>query len=484
MTTGPAPRHSGPPVDDRAVPMTPGFAAALGPWRERPGPLARSLSTAVREAVVDGRLPAGTRLPSERELSRVLSVSRGTVVAALTLLRDDGWLHTRHGSGSQVRLPARLTERTTPWSLDRGGAGDADLDLTLALTSAPHEAYLAALGRAAERSAALLVDSGAATAGLPRLRELLADRYTRDGLATRPEQILVTSGAQAALTLLLDHLHTDRRRPVAVESPSYPGALAVLRGRRARLLPVPVTSQGGWDTGHLATAVRSRSPQLAYLVPDFQNPTGAHMDAATRAEIARLPLTVIADETMRDLDLRTPPGTEPHLAGPRVIQIGSASKTLWTGLRIGWIRGTADLVRQLRRNPLQPQLSPPPLEQLIAAELLGEGLPEVLADRRSRLRAQRDHLAELLDGTGWTYTVPDGGLSLWLHLGTTPATALAARAARQGLAVTPGPHFAADRATLTHHLRLPFTATPDVLTRAVGLLRRCHEQEVHCFVTA
>ncbi|WP_405741393.1 PLP-dependent aminotransferase family protein [Streptomyces sp. NBC_00028] len=484
MTTGPAPRQSGPPVDDRAVPMTPGFAATLGPWRERPGPLARSLSTAVREAVVDGRLPAGTRLPSERELSRVLSVSRGTVVAALTLLRDDGWLHTRHGSGSQVRLPARLTERTTPWSLDRGGAGDADLDLTLALTSAPHEAYLAALGRAAERSAALLVDSGAATAGLPRLRELLADRYTRDGLATRPEQILVTSGAQAALTLLLDHLHTDRRRPVAVESPSYPGALAVLRGRRARLLPVPVTSQGGWDTGHLATAVRTQSPRLAYLVPDFQNPTGAHMDAATRAEIARLPLTVIADETMRDLDLRTPPGTEPHLSGPRVIQIGSASKTLWTGLRIGWIRGTADLVRQLRRNPLQPQLSPPPLEQLIAAEMLGEGLPAVLADRRSRLRAQRDHLAELLDGTGWTYTVPDGGLSLWLHLGTTPATALAARAARQGLAVTPGPHFAADRTTLTHHLRLPFTATPDVLTRAVGLLRRCHEQEVHRFVTA
>ena len=157
--------------------MTTGFAAALGTWRDRRGPLARTLAAAVREAVVDGRLPAGTRLPSERELARVLDISRGTVVAALALLRDDGWLHTRHGSGSLVRLPARLTERTTPWSLDRGGAGDADLDLTLAVTAAPHEAYLAALARAAERSAALLVDSGIATAGLPRLRELLADRY-------------------------------------------------------------------------------------------------------------------------------------------------------------------------------------------------------------------------------------------------------------------------------------------------------------------
>ncbi|MEU6592798.1 PLP-dependent aminotransferase family protein [Streptomyces sp. NPDC046881] len=459
--------------------MDTGFVAALGDWRDRPGPLARTLAAAVRDAVVDGRLPAGTRLPSERELARTLRLSRGTVVTALGLLRADGWLHTRHGSGSAVRLPARLTERTTPWSLDRGGAPDADLDLTLAVTAAPHEAYRAALARAVERSAPLLVDSGVATAGLPRLRELIADRYTRAGLATRPEQILVTAGAQAALTLLLDHLHTDRRAPVVVENPAYPGALAVLRARRARLLPVPVSAQAGWDLEHLAAAVRRHRPRLAYLVPDFHNPTGAHMDPAARRTLAALAdrhrLTVLADETMRDLDLRTPPGTEPHLAGARVVQIGSASKTLWSGLRVGWIRATADLVRHLQLTPLQAQLSPPPLEQLIAAELLGAPLPALLADRRARLRAQRDHLAALLAGTGWTYTVPAGGLTLWLRLGDAGphATDLAARAAARGLAITPGPRFAADRTTLARHLRLPFTATPETLTRVVGLLREC-----------
>ncbi|MEU1182962.1 aminotransferase class I/II-fold pyridoxal phosphate-dependent enzyme [Streptomyces sp. NPDC005820] len=213
--------------------MHEGFPTALGAWRERPGPLGRSLADAVREAVVDDRLPPGTRLPSERDLARALRLSRGTVVTVLALLREDGWLHTRHGSGSVVLLPARLTERTTPWSLDRGGAGDAELDLTLAVTAAPHDACLAALARAAERSATLLVDAGVATAGLPRLRALLADHSTATGLPARPEQILVTSGARSALTLLLDHLHTDRRRPVAVESPTYPGALAVLRRRRA-----------------------------------------------------------------------------------------------------------------------------------------------------------------------------------------------------------------------------------------------------------
>ncbi|MGW0765684.1 aminotransferase-like domain-containing protein [Streptomyces sp. NPDC002676] len=458
--------------------MDSGFVAALGAWRNRPGTLAGSLAAAVREAVVDGGLPAGTRLPSERDLARTLHLSRGTVVTALALLRDDGWLATRHGSGSVVRLPARLTERTTPWSLDRGGVPGAGIDLTLAVTAAPHEAYLAALARATERSAPLLVDSGVATAGLPRLRELLADRYTRAGLATRPEQILVTSGAQAALTLLLEHVHTDRRAPVIVENPTYPGALALLRARRARLLPVPVSGQGGWDIDRLTAAVRRHAPQLAYLVPDFHNPTGAHMDAPTRRAVAALAerdgVTVLADETMRDLDLRTPPGTEPHLAGARVIQIGSASKTLWSGLRVGWIRASADLVRHLRRSPLQAQLSPPPLEQLIAAELLGDPLAGLLADRRARLRAQRDHLTALLAGTGWTCTVPDGGLTVWLRLGEdTSATALAERAAARGLAVTPGPHFAADRATLTHRLRLPFTATPETLTRVVEVLQEC-----------
>ncbi|MGW3145977.1 aminotransferase-like domain-containing protein [Streptomyces sp. NPDC001177] len=458
--------------------METGFVAALGAWRTPRGPLARCLTTAVRDAVVDGRLPAGTRLPSERELARALRISRGTVVAALTALREDGWLHTRHGSGSVVRLPARLTERTTPWSLDRGGAGGADLDLTLAVTAAPHEAYLAALDRAAERSAALLVDSGVATTGLPRLRELLADRYTGQGLATRPEQILITSGAQAALTLLLDHLHTDRRSPVVVENPAYPGALAVLRGRRARLLPVPVAADTGWDTERLADAVRRGRPRLAYLVPDFHNPTGAHMDGPARRALAALAerheVTLLADETMRDLDLRTPPGTEPHLSGRQVIQIGSLSKTVWTGLRVGWIRAGADLVRRLTRNPLQAQLSPPPLEQLIAAELLGDGSARLLADRRERLRDQRDHLTSLLAGAGWAHTVPDGGLTVWLRLpGPLTATDLAARAARRGLAVTPGPHFTTDRTTLTRHLRLPFTATPDTLTRAVRILREC-----------
>jgi len=452
-----------------------GLAADLGTWRADDRPLAQSLAAAVTSAVIDGRITAGTPLPSERELARLLNISRGTVVAALTQLRDDGWLRTRQGSGSVIRLPPSLTQRTTPWSQDRGGAADADLDLTLAVTAAPHDAYLAALTRAVERSPTLLVDAGTPSPGLPRLRELVAGRYTKAGLPTRTEQILITSGAQAALTLLDDHLHQDRRAPVLIESPTFPGALTILRRRRARLVSIPVTTDAGWDLDRLTQAARTSGSRLCYLIPDFHNPTGAHMSRETRTAIGALAqrhgLTIVADETMRDLDLRVPPQATPHLAGPSVINVGSTSKTVWTGLRVGWIRASAALITELRHNPLQQQLAPPPLEQLIAIELLGEHLDALLADRRGRLREQRDHLASLLTPTGWTAAVPDGGLSLWLHLGPdTTGNALAERAAQRGLAVSPGPQFAADRATLTRYLRLPYTATVESLTRAVRIL--------------
>ncbi|WP_433323318.1 PLP-dependent aminotransferase family protein [Spirillospora sp. CA-294931] len=438
------------------------FAARLGAWRGGEPPLGRALAGAVRDAVVDGRISVGAVLPSERALAGALGVSRGTVVAALALLRAEGWIHTRHGSGSVVRLPPHLTERTTPWSLDHGGAG---LDLTRAVTAAPHEPYLRALRRAVERCATLLVDSGEADAGLPALRETIAARYTAGGLPTRPEQILVTSGARGALILLLDQLH-DRRRPVVVENPTFPGALDLLRRRRARLATVPVTARG-WDADRLAEVTGAG---LAYLMPDFHNPTGALMPAAVRARAARLAETVIVDETMRDLDLRTPQRPIPYLPGSRVVSVGSASKLLWGGLRVGWIRAGAALVAELLRNPLQPQLSPPPLEQLVTADLLGD-VEAVTAGRRAQLRAQRDHLAALLSGSdAWSFTVPPGGLAIWLRLHHATSADLVTRARARGLALTPGPVFSADR-TLTRYLRVPFTATPDLLTRAVGLLR-------------
>lgn len=116
---------------------------------------------------------------------------------------------------------------------------------------------------------------------------------------------------------------------------------------------------------------------------------------------------------MRDLNLRTPAILPPHLRGRHIIHLGSTSKTIWGGLRIGWIRAGVPLIRQLLRNRLQPVLSPPPFEQLVATRLLAEpsGLLEV---RRTQLRSQPDQLAaRLADSRIWSYTAPAGGLTMW-----------------------------------------------------------------------
>jgi DNA-binding transcriptional MocR family regulator len=437
----------------------------LGDWRREGIPLSESLAAAVSEAVLDGRLRIDEPLPAERRMAAELGVSRGTVTAALALLRDRGWLVTRHGSASRIRLPARMGERYAPLSVERRN----DLDLRRAVPAAPRQIYLDAMQRAMDRSTRTLLEDGDPGPGLPELRELVADHLSRQGLATNPDQILITSGARAATGLLIAHLRPTR---AAVESPAFFDTLAMLRRFGTRMISVQVTSDG-WDEGRLAEAFGEATGGVACMVPDFQNPTGALMDAATRRHVAELAVrhqvTVIADETMRDLDLRPVPTPQARIRG--ALLVGSLSKTVWAGLRVGWLRAPAAMVRRLVLDPLSAVCSPPPFEQLVACELLPH-LDPLLAERRAELRRQRDHLAAGLDGTdAWSFTLPPGGLALWLKLTRLSGEEVARRAAGLGLALFPGPHFSSDH-TMTKWLRVPYTAPVEILDRAIA---RLHE---------
>ncbi|WP_207938956.1 PLP-dependent aminotransferase family protein [Actinomadura darangshiensis] len=446
------------------------LAKALGAWRKPDVALARALADAVGDAALDGRLRVGSRLPAERRTAAALGVSRGTVIAALGILRDEGWVGTRRGSASTLRLPPEATTRIATFSASGEGAA---IDLRRAVPAAPHTTYQQALLRATERSGPILAESGETGPGLPELRSLIADRYTAEGLATRPEQVLITSGTRSALALLSAHLLP---RVVAVEIPTYFDPLAGFRATGTRLAGCRVTTDG-WDLDQLDDAFRIAAGGMAYLVPDFQNPTGALMPVAARRTVARLAerhrVTVVADETMRDLDLRDTPAPLQRI--PRSVLIGSAAKTIWAGLRVGWIRGTAALIGELARHPMCEPLSAAPTQQLVATELLRD-LEPVLRDRRAALRRQRDHLSGLLDGDDrWRFTVPQGGLALWLHLTTMRADLVVTRARAYGLELSPGPSFAAD-ATHSHHLRLPYTPPIHTLDRvATALDQACSD---------
>ena len=291
--------------------------------------------------------------------------------------------------------------------------------------------------------------------------------------------MLVTAGAQHALHLVLGLLVAPGDR-VLVDAPAYPRTLAAIRGARARAVPVPLTATG-WDADAWAGAARVAAPRLAVTVPDFHNPTGLTMRAADRAALAltcaRAGTVLVADETCAELRLDGPAMPPPLGAaggragtGSTVVTIGTMSKAAWGGLRIGWIRATARMVRELAALRANVDMASPVLDQLVAVELLRDW-DAVLASRRALLRPRRDALFSALaeHAPGWTVRRPHGGISTWARLPTPDATRLAAAAAREGIAITPGPAFSVD-GTFEHHIRLPFTLPPDDLRAAIERL--------------
>jgi len=437
------------------------------------GPLARpyyrALADAMRALVMDGQLPVRVRMPAERHLAETLQVSRTTVSAAYDLLRERGFLESRRGSGTWTALPDPAVTTDNPWlAVD----GDGLIQLHAAAPAAP-SALREAMTAAVEDLARYGMGNGYHAMGLPVLRERIAAHYNTRGLATRPEQILVTTGSQSAIRIVLGVL-TAPGDTVIVESPTYPHAIDAARRRGARIAAVGVSHEG-WRSDLVAGAMRQSAARLAYLMPDFQNPTGALMDDATRAAIMgaarRAGTALLIDETWSELALEDVPPTAPMAAfdtDSRVITVGSASKLWWGGLRIGWIRASAALARRMALHRAAEDIASPVLEQLVVAQLF-DRLAETRDERRRVLRASRDALVAALRERlpMWEFAVPRGGGALWVRLDTGSAVSLAEAAACHGVRLAPGPWFGLE-GSLEGYLRLPYTQSPQVLREAVG----------------
>ncbi len=438
----------------------------LHEWRSS-APAYTALADRIRLLILDGRIPVGARLPAERDLAQRLGVSRTTVSASYAELREAGYLSSVRGSGSIARLPGRA-----PVPIHEPSAGFLDFSKA-ALPASPLLADAAV--RAAQALPAYLADTGFDPIGLPRLRQAVADRYAARGLPTDAEQVMITIGAQHAIALLARVL-LDRGDSALVESPSYPHAFDALRGAGARLVPVGVTSDEGWDDDALEQGLRRTSPALAYVMPDFHNPTGRVMSAELRERMLGLAAlqgtTVIADETMAELGIDEPETMPPLASYGPAVSIGSLGKTVWGGVRIGWIRAEPKLIQKLVRARSAGDLGTPILEQLIAIELLGR-YDDVLAGRREQLRLGRAYLERAVGEALPQWTVPhvNGGLTTWVNLGRPASSQLTLAARNEGLVLASGPRFGIDGA-FERFLRLPFSYTPDETDRAVASLAR------------
>ncbi len=437
---------------------------------ERP-PRYAALAARIRLLIADGRLAVGIRLPAERELAITLQLSRATVTAAYRRLRDDGWASARQGAGTWTSLPAGPAPGAWVPALPAAGI----LDLAHAAPAAPPEIAMA-FAAALRELPRVLPGHGYYPAGLPELRARIAERYTKRGLPTAADQVLITAGALHGITVALEVLVGPGDR-VVVEHPSYPNALDAIRGTGARTVPVAVDAA---DTAALVADVprvaRQTSARLAYLMPDFQNPTGLLLDGDQRGRLAaglhRSGTVALVDETFVDLGLDAWPDA-PYAAfarADRVITVGTLSKSFWGGLRIGWLRADASLVQRLSAAAMRAHLSGPVLEQLAACHLL-DAAEAALPALRHRLRAQRDALVAAL-GTAlprWEVPVPPGGLVLWCGLPAPVSHALVNAAERRGLRLAAGSRFGTGHA-FADRLRLPYTQPIEILRRAVEIL--------------
>jgi DNA-binding transcriptional MocR family regulator len=444
----------------------------LGNWRtsSRTGPAYQGLADGIRMLIIDGRLPVGARLPSERALAEALRVSRTTVTAAYAQLRDDGYLHARRGARSTTAIPA------APRVSAQAAAGS--VNLATAALSAPAAAVIEAFTEAVQQVTPYLHDTGIELTGVAPLRAAIAQRYCARGLSTEPDEVMITTGALHAMGLILASFVQPGDR-VLVEQPTYHGAISAITTAGARAVPVAVADDG-WDLGAVHAALRQLAPSLAYLVPDNHNPTGLTLPASARKQLAHIisetHTRTIVDETMTDvwLDQPVPSPMAAAMTTRRdlVLTIGSMSKSFWGGLRIGWIRAERTTLATIAALRPAIDMGTPVLEQLAAARLLAVA-DQVLPERREILRARRDQLLFLLRRQlpDWRPIGGNGGMALWVRLPAPMSSALSAAASRMGLEIPPGPRFGVD-GTLERFLRIPYTLPDDQLTQAVEILAR------------
>ena len=387
------------------------------------------------------------------------------MVEAYRRLEGEGLVEQRPGSGTYVRPSAAL--RAARFGSARLAAaegrpvippGTIDLaGLTPHERGYPSSEFAACVQRVVADRGGQALGYGP-TAGDLILRESLAERLTARGLSVDASRILLVGGAQQGLDLLF-RTCLQPGDAVVTETPTYHLALELLRFHGARIHGIPLAPAEGrgastLDVDALQDAITRHRPRLAYTMPRFQNPTGLSLDAASRRRLATAcrEAGVLLVEDDYEADMRhegpdlAPVATLPE-AG-EVAYVGTLSKALFPGLRIGWVVASPEMLTRLAQVKRLSDLSGSTLLQAIAAELIVSGvydrhLEGVVASTRERMRLMVDALQSKLPAE-CQVTSPQGGHVLWVEAPAPSGRALAEAASAEGVIVTPGENFAPD----------------------------------------
>ncbi|TDD82536.1 PLP-dependent aminotransferase family protein [Actinomadura rubrisoli] len=374
------------------------------------GRLSAQIAAGFRAGVRSGRLTAGTRLPSSRDLARDLDVSRGVVVAAYEQLTAEGFLVARRGDGTRIAPLARPDDPPSPAAAPPARQDPpfpcAAADPTYAYDLWPGHPDLSSFPRdrwlAAARTALRTLPNEALTypdpAGVPALRAELAGYLSRVRAAhADPSRVVIMNGVAHGLSALLRLLRADGHTALAVEDPTSARQLPMIAASGVRVVHVPVDCDG------VSVEALARSGARAVLVtPAHQYPTGVVLSASRRAELIAWARDVGGLVLEDDYDAefrydREPVGCLQGVDPDRVVLLGSVSKSLAPALRLGWAVAPPAVAERLRLHRGYTDLGAPVLDQYTLAEFIRGGVYDRhLRTMRRKYRARRDALAGAL----------------------------------------------------------------------------------------
>ena len=464
-------------------------------------PIYRQLYEHIKESVRSGGVVAGERLPATRELAGLLGLNRTTVSAAYELLESEGLIHGHVGRGSFVAAGAPAAGARLDWTRL---TGEFDELAGLAPPRSAEQRISFATSRPAEElfpveefrqccqevlsspEAAAILQLGS-PGGYPPLRQYLAEQSRREGVLSAEDEVMVTSGCQQGLDLAARVL-VGAGDAVAVEDPVYPGLKNTFLARRARLVGIPVGARG-MEIEDLERALARDNVRLVVVTPDFQNPTGESMPAASRQALLRAArkarVAVIENDIYGELRYEGERSASLKQLDDYgcVALLRSFSKIAFPGLRVGWVVAPRALVARMMAAKQWTDLHTDQLSQAALQRFAESGRLE--AHRRRIVGAGRERLAAAISAcekylpAGTRFTRPQGGMSIWVRLPEPlDAVELAARAEREGVSYLPGRYFEVSRRD-PGALRLSFAGLcPAEITQGIAILGRIFSKEL------
>ncbi len=438
--------------------------------RDSPVPLYRQVCSQLRQLIQTEKLPPGTRLPASRRLAEELKVNRSTVASAYDTMIAEGLIRSHVGQGTFVVGSAEpLSPPSISWPFSRAmeatsllehrishqigqGHHPAPIDFASLVPDEelfPIEPFRKVLNAELKHKGKQLLQYGP-VAGYPPLRRYIAHRLADQGIDTTAEEVLIVNGSQQGLDLIF-RTFLDPGDTVAVESPTYSVVLPALAQYQAKVIGIPMTGRG-MDLNGLQSVLAQRRIKLLYTMPTFHNPTGITMDLESRKamlEVAKQHQVPVLEDDFES-ELRFDGQALPPLKAlddtSIVLYLGTFSKGLFPGLRLGWIVAPRQVIGPLSRAKMFSDYHTSLLLQAAVLEFCLQkhydthlrNLARINREKsRCLLQAMSRHFpAEV------SWTEPEGGYAFWVTLPEhASGETLPSESARAGVLITPGSHF-------------------------------------------